>query len=46
MIKYFKELLKTLKSIEKHLGYLRDCVQAPPTHRHHKKYIRTGHWNE
>jgi len=46
MIKYFKELLETLKKIEKHLAVLSSCVSSSPTHRSHLTAIRTMHWND
>ena len=45
MIKYFKDLLKTLKAIERHLSEIASCVKT--NHRSHgdKKSISTKHWN-
>ena len=46
MIKYFKELLETLKRIEAHLDLLSACVKKS-----HRDYgddmsISTKHWND
>jgi len=53
MIRYFKDLLKTLKEINENLkkienqtGDLSDCVKNN-SHRHGaRRYIVTGHWND
>jgi hypothetical protein len=46
MIKYFKDLLETLKKIERHLEKLSKCVKE----RHHRHgdqaSVSTKHWNE
>ena len=43
-VKYFRELLKTLKSIEAHLELLSGCVDKS-NHRG-KSCITAGHWND
>ena len=45
MIKYFKELLITLKNIEKHLSEIAECVNDAPKHGIGKT-IKTSHWND
>lgn len=46
VIKYFKELLDTLKKIEKHLALLSACVKSGH-HRHGDHYsLSTKHWND
>ena len=45
MIKYFKELLATLKSIDESLKELRGCVRHGVRHSK-EKHIVTGHWND
>ena len=46
MIKYFKDLLKTLKNIEKHLEKIGGCVKNNSRRYGSRKYINTGHWND
>ena len=48
MIKYFRELLATLKSIDARLKRFEELIDSPPSHhsRGYKKYLRTGHWND
>ena len=45
MIKYFKELLKTLKSIDESLKLISKCVIDSPKHGKGKS-IKTAHWND
>lgn len=46
MLKYFKELLATLKAIEQHLSHLAHCVKVDH-HRHGDRYsMSTKHWND
>jgi hypothetical protein len=45
MIKYFRELLSVLKSIDSRLKELQKCVISTPKHGHGKS-IRTAHWND
>jgi hypothetical protein len=45
IIKYFKELLKVLKSIDKSLKKIERCVIDTPAHGHGKS-IKTAHWND
>lgn len=48
MFKYFRELLQTLKSIDERLKKFEELVGQPPSYHSngHKKYLRTGHWND
>ena len=46
MINYFKELLRTLKSIEKHLDRISSCVKNSPRDYGDKISISTCHWND
>ena len=45
MIKYFKELLKTLKQIESHLEKLSNCVVDRRGQHGDRFVISTKHWN-
>lgn len=45
MIKYFRELLATLKSIDARLKVLEECVIWTPKHGHGKS-IKVAHWND
>jgi len=45
MIKYFKELLETLKSIDASLKEISRCVIDTPRHGYGKS-IKTSHWND
>lgn len=46
MIKYFKELLSVLKSIDKNLKLVIKCVKKD-AHSHGDRYsISTKHWND
>lgn len=46
MIRYFKELLETLKKIERHLELLSSCVRKG--HHRYGDYtsLSTKHWND
>jgi hypothetical protein len=46
MKKYFKELLETLKKIEKHLGKLSSCVREQHHNHGDRVSISTKHWND
>jgi len=46
MLKYFRELLLTLKSIEQHLGRISSCVKDTTRHHGDKHSISTKHWND
>lgn len=53
MIKYFKELLTTLKDIaetnrkiEKHLSVLQETVKTNSRGHGARKFMATGHWND
>ena len=47
MIKYFKELLATLKAIENHLSKISDCVQVTPSWgKEIGKSLRTCKWSD
>ena len=46
MIKYFKELLKTLKQIESHLRKISDCVVDRGGKHGDRFTISTKHWND
>lgn len=46
MIKYFKELLQTLKQIEKHLETLASCVRTEHHSHGDRSSISTKHWND
>lgn len=46
MIKYFKELLLTLKRIETHLALLSSCVVASSKSHGDRLSVSTKHWNE
>ncbi len=46
MLNYFKELLVTLRAIEKHLEHIARCVKVDH-HRHGDRYsVSTKHWND
>jgi hypothetical protein len=40
------EMIKTLKSIDKRLSTLEQCVRQGVKHRPHTSHIVTGHWND
>lgn len=46
MITYFKEILKTLKQIEKHLALLASCVKRTQRNYGDKISLSTKHWND
>ena len=48
MIKYFKELLDVLKSIDRSLKLVCKCVESAPDHGRGrgKTVIKTSHWND
>ena len=46
MLKWFKELLETLKSIDRRLERLERCVKENPRSHGSRHYLSTGHWNE
>lgn len=46
MIKYFKELLKTLKSIDSNLTKISNCVQENHHTHGDKASISVKHWNQ
>lgn len=46
MITYFKELLTTLKAIEKHLALIASCVRNNGRGYGAKKTLTTSHWND
>jgi hypothetical protein len=46
MIKYFKELLITLKNIEKHLETIAACVKTNSGGHGDKKSLSVKHWND
>lgn len=46
MIDYFKELLKTLKSIDSHLAKLSKCVKVNQSRHGDDVSLSTKHWNE
>jgi len=45
MINYFRELLKTLKSIDASLKRLALCVTDNQRDHGAKQFLRTGNWN-
>ena len=44
MIKYFKELLDVLKSIDESLQALRSCVRTGVKHKPNIKHVVTSSW--
>lgn len=46
MISYFKDLLATLKLIEKHLSLLASCVKTSNRDFGDRVSISTAHWND
>lgn len=46
ILNYFKELLETLKKIEKHLELLSSCVKNSSRGYGDSKCISTKHWND
>jgi hypothetical protein len=44
VIKYFKDLLKTLQNIERYLSSINDCITDSNWRKN--KSIRTQHWND
>jgi hypothetical protein len=48
MLKYFRDLLAVLKSIDARLARLESCVTTYGRNHSngYKPHIRTGHWND
>lgn len=46
MISYFKELLETLKRIERHLSLLASCVREGHHPHGDRFFLSTKHWND
>lgn len=46
MFNYFKELLATLKKIERHLSRIANCVKEKNLNHGDRYSISTKHWNE
>ena len=46
MLKYFRELLTTLKAIERHLSVLASCVQTSHRGDGDRISLSTKHWND
>jgi len=46
MIKYFKDLLQTLKKIEQHLDKISKCVKTDHHGHGDKSSLSTKHWND
>ena len=44
MIKYFRDLLSTLRSIDQRLARLESCIRMSQ-HGSRLPYINAGHWN-